>query len=100
MTRGIFYRHSSLPQVQGTTTATAVKYATYSSGERGYFIREIISPGGVKKTDEMQASPGFAHASAIFTIIFFLNISLPWGITARIQPQESSPTFDKVSELE
>ena len=49
---------------------------------------DIISPSGVNKTDKTQASPEFAHASP-----FFLNISLPWGVTARLQPQESSPTF-------
>ena len=30
-----------------------------------------------------------------FTKVFFKNIAKPWGLTARLQPQESSPTFDK-----
>ena len=53
----------------------------------------------MNKTDEIEASPEFAHASPFFMNVF-LNISLPWGFTARLQPQESSPTFDIVSELE
>ena len=30
-----------------------------------------------------------------FTKVFFKNIATPCGLTARLQPQESSPTFDK-----
>ena len=52
-----------------------------------------------QNTDEIQASPEFAHASPFFMTVF-LNISLPWGVTARLQPQESSPTIDRVRELE
>ena len=43
-----------------------------------YFIRDIISPSAVNKTDKTQAIPEFAHASLCF-YDFFLNISLPWG---------------------
>ena len=48
------------------------------------FIRDIISPSGVNKTDKTQASPEFAHDSPVFNEIFFL----PWGVTARLQPKE------------
>ena len=50
------------------------------------------TPSGVNKTDRTQASPEFAHVSPVFYECFF-NISLPWGVTAQLQPQESSPTF-------
>ena len=63
------------------------------------FIRDIISPSAANKTDKTQAIPEFAHASLCF-YDFFFNISLPCGVTTRLQPHESSPTFDRVSELE
>ena len=50
-------------------------------------MRDIISPSGVNKTDKTQASPEFAHESPFFMNVF-LNIFLPWGVTARPQPQE------------
>ena len=50
---------------------------------------DIISPSGVNKTDKTQASSEFAHVSPFFMNVF-LNISLRWGVTARLQPQESS----------
>ena len=53
-------------------------------------MRDIISPSGVNKTDKTQASPEFAHVSPFFMNVFFFNISLRWGATARLQPQESS----------
>ena len=62
------------------------------------FIRDIISPSAVNKTDETQAIPEFAHASPFF-MIFFLTFPCR-GVTTRLQPHDSSPTFDKVSELE
>ena len=40
------------------------------------------------------------HRPLFMNDFSFFDISLPWGVTARLQPQESSPTFDKVSELE
>ena len=53
------------------------------------------TPSGVNKTDKTQASPEFAHAAHASPVFYecFFNISLPWGVTARLQPQESSPTF-------
>ena len=35
------------------------------------FIRDIISPSAVNKTDETQAIPEFAHASPFFLWFFF-----------------------------
>ena len=34
------------------------------------FIRDIISPSAVNKTDETQAIPEFAHASSFFYDFF------------------------------
>ena len=47
------------------------------------FIRDIISPSGVNKTDKTQASPEFVHESPVLNEFF-----LPWGVTARLQPEE------------
>ena len=83
-----------------TQVKNTAKYAKCSWRERGYFIRDNISPSGVNRTDNTQASPEFTHALHCFINIFF-NIFLPWpGDTVRLQLRESSPTFDKVRELE
>ena len=50
------------------------------------FITDIIAPRGVNKTDKTpQGSPEFAHESPFFMNVFFY-ISLPWGLTVRLQP--------------
>ena len=83
-----------------TQVKNTAKYAKCSWRERGYFIRDNISPSGVNRTDNTQASPEFTLALHCFINIFF-NIFLPWpGDTVRLQLRESSPTFDKVRELE
>ena len=51
------------------------------------FITDIIAPRGVDKTDKTpQGSPEFAHESPFFMNVFFFYISLPWRLTARLQP--------------
>ena len=50
------------------------------------FITNIIAPRGVNKTDKTpQGSPEFAYELPFFIYLFFY-ISLPWGLTARLQP--------------
>ena len=66
----------------------------YSWHERGYFIRDIISPRGVNKSDIKQASSEFTHASPFLVIIIFWHFgSLPLGVTALLQPQEGFAIF-------
>ena len=52
------------------------------------FTTDIIAPRGVNKTDKTpQGSPEFAHESPFFINFFFVfYISLPWRLTARLQP--------------
>ena len=60
----------------------------------------LISPSGVNKTDKTQASPEFNICSCIAPFLsecIILKHFLPWGLTTLLQPQESSPTFDKQS---
>ena len=60
----------------------------------------LISPSGVNKTDKTQASPEFNICSCIAPFLsecIILKHFLPWGLTTRLQPLESSPTFDKQS---
>ena len=78
------------------------KYTKYSWRERGYFLRDIISPSGVNKTDKTQASLEFAHESPLifYDFFFFFNVSWLWGVTAKLQPQESSPTFVQSKRVE
>ena len=50
------------------------------------FTTKMIAPRGVNKTDKTpQGSPEFAHESPFFINFFFFYISLPWGLTARLQ---------------
>ena len=98
-----FFDHEPQITVSSTTPKWKIQPNTQTTidGKDDDFIRDIISPCGVKKTDKTQAISEFAHSSPSFYECFsFFDISLPWGVTARLQPQESSPTFDKVSELE
>ena len=55
-----------------TQVSNTAKYAKYSWQKRGYFIRDIISPSGVNKTDKTQAIPEFAHESPFFMNVCFL----------------------------
>ena len=69
--------------------------------ERGYFIRDIISPSCVNKTDKNQASPELVYLLPSFYDFFFQYIfPCRGGVTARLQPQERLPTFGKINELE
>ena len=67
---GSFFDHE--PQISVSSTAPKLKIQPkYSWHERGYFIRDIISPSGVNKSDKKQASSEFTHASPFLIIIFF-----------------------------
>ena len=48
-----------------TQVNNTAKYTKYSWRERGYFLRDIISPSDVNKTDKTQASLEVAHESPL-----------------------------------
>ena len=60
------------------------------------FIGDIMTPSGVNKTNKTQASLEVAHESPFFMNVFFCRGGSLHGFNLG----KSSPTFDKVRELE
>ena len=73
ISEGSFFDHEPQITVSSTTPKWKIQPNTQNTVYRkdDDFIRDIISPSGVKKTDKTQAISEFAHASPSFYECFF-----------------------------
>ena len=83
ISEGSCFDHEPQISVSSTTPKRKIQPNLQNTVDgKEHFIRHIILPGGVNKTDKIQASPEFAHE------YFFLTFPCCWRVTAWLQAQE------------